>query len=176
MYHVNTRMRERGLTQIPGLWTLDGNQVDFLFEPPGLARRLAPEADHNPYRGLLPYEAPDCDLFFGPLGADKRRDLLQRITNNPSPLVASIGRSGVGKSSLLRAGLIGGLLYPRYRDTQPQQLAPLKKEERPLRQAAYRPMAGTAGWAMLLLRPQASPVSYWRKCWGSFWGRRSAQN
>ena len=130
---------------------------------------MAPEPDHNPYRGLLPYEAPDCDLFFG--REAESADLLQRITNNPSPLVALIGRSGVGKSSLLRAGLIGGLLYPRYRDTQPQQLAPLKKEERPLRQAAYRPMAGTAGWGALLLRPQASPVSDLAKVLGQLLGQ-----
>ncbi len=56
----------------------------------------------NPYRGLYPFEADDQALFFG--RAQDIRILLERLRAEPLLLVA--GDSGVGKSSLCRAGLL----------------------------------------------------------------------
>ena len=61
----------------------------------------------NPYRGLLALEEQDADFFFG-------RDLetcaiLDTIIAKPSRLIALIGNSGVGKSSLVQAGVVGSL-------------------------------------------------------------------
>jgi len=56
----------------------------------------------NPYRGLLPYEPRDRALFFG--RRSEVGTLVERLRNERSLLV--IGDSGVGKSSLVRAGLL----------------------------------------------------------------------
>jgi WD40 repeat protein/class 3 adenylate cyclase/tRNA A-37 threonylcarbamoyl transferase component Bud32 len=54
-----------------------------------------------PYRGLLAFGPKDRAFFFG--REDVVRDLLDRLT--PGRLVALIGASGSGKSSVLRAGV-----------------------------------------------------------------------
>ncbi|HEX8819153.1 MAG TPA: protein kinase [Archangium sp.] len=56
----------------------------------------------NPYRGLAPFEAEHRALFFG-RDADIRA-VLERLRRQPLVLVA--GDSGVGKSSLCRAGIL----------------------------------------------------------------------
>jgi serine/threonine protein kinase/formylglycine-generating enzyme required for sulfatase activity len=56
----------------------------------------------NPYRGLLAFEAEQRPLFFG-RGAEARA-ALDRLRAEPFVLVA--GDSGVGKSSLCRAGVV----------------------------------------------------------------------
>jgi serine/threonine protein kinase len=59
----------------------------------------------NPYPGMRAFQETDADRFFG-----RRRDidhLLARLAE--APLVALVGASGVGKSSLVRAGLIPAL-------------------------------------------------------------------
>ena len=56
----------------------------------------------NPYRGLNAFEAEHRDLFFGRDG--ESRMVLERLGVEPFVLVA--GDSGVGKSSLCRAGIL----------------------------------------------------------------------
>lgn len=58
-----------------------------------------------PYKGLNPYAEADAEIFFG-----RTRDT-QRIINNllAWPLTVLYGQSGVGKSSVLRAGVIHAL-------------------------------------------------------------------
>src|SRR5262249_57477077 len=56
----------------------------------------------KPYRGLQPFEGEHRNLFFG--RAAETRALLDRLRGEPFVLVA--GDSGVGKSSLCRAGLL----------------------------------------------------------------------
>ncbi|MFB7508439.1 nSTAND1 domain-containing NTPase [Streptomyces broussonetiae] len=75
-----------------------------------VARHVAAEvddADDNdaPYRGLARFEPGDRDLFFG------RDHLVAQLTDRvrTRPMVAVVGASGSGKSSLLRAGLIPAL-------------------------------------------------------------------
>jgi hypothetical protein len=55
-----------------------------------------------PYRGLEPFYEDDAPIFFG---RDKfADDLLQKVLNYP--LVAVVGPSGSGKSSVIQAGLL----------------------------------------------------------------------
>ncbi|MDX6396220.1 MAG: hypothetical protein QOJ73_7283 [Streptosporangiaceae bacterium] len=71
-----------------------------------------------PYRGLASFEPEDAEWFFG--REELTRHLLIRATADPGSIPGSgaaagvplvvIGSSGSGKSSLLRAGLIPGLL------------------------------------------------------------------
>ncbi|MFC5819145.1 hypothetical protein ACFPUY_28950 [Nonomuraea harbinensis] len=66
--------------------------------------------DLCPYQGLAPFESGRAELFFGRTRAT--RDLLgrlrRRLTDHGTVLLVS-GASGVGKSSLLRAGLMPAL-------------------------------------------------------------------
>ena len=58
-----------------------------------------------PYRGLLPYDAADSDSFFG--REDDIAACLRRLRD--TSVLAVIGPSGVGKSSLVRAGVVASL-------------------------------------------------------------------
>jgi WD domain, G-beta repeat len=71
--------------------------------PEAPASLLAPEA---PYRGLIPYSEQDAPLFFG------REDECEVVINNllASRVTLLYGASGVGKTSLLRAGVTHELL------------------------------------------------------------------
>ena len=66
------------------------------------AEPVADDADDPPYRGLGRFEPGDRELFFG--RADEVARLAARVRTDR--LVAVVGASGSGKSSLLRAGLI----------------------------------------------------------------------
>src|SRR5690349_12449880 len=61
-----------------------------------------PAALPCPYRGLAPFEERDAELFFG------REDDVERVAQvlRRRSVVAVAGPSGVGKSSLVRAGLV----------------------------------------------------------------------
>ncbi len=56
----------------------------------------------NPYRGLLAFEAQHKDLFFG--RAAEISAIVDRLRSEP--LIILAGNSGVGKSSLVRAGVL----------------------------------------------------------------------
>jgi len=58
-----------------------------------------------PYRGLLPYDAEDAELFFG--REDDVASCLRRLRD--TGVLVVIGPSGVGKSSLVRAGVVASL-------------------------------------------------------------------
>jgi DNA-binding SARP family transcriptional activator/WD40 repeat protein len=95
---------ELGLDPGPELARLEGlllRQDPSLDVP--MSREISPGC---PYRGLLPYGAEDADSFFG-------RDVdvaacLRRLRD--SNVLAVVGPSGVGKSSLLRAGVVASLV------------------------------------------------------------------
>lgn len=67
----------------------------------------APEMlrDVCPFKGLAPFEAADAEFFFG------RERLVDELVGRlqDAPLLALVGPSGSGKSSLLRAGLLPAL-------------------------------------------------------------------
>ena len=59
-----------------------------------------------PYRGLLPYDAEDADSFFG-----RETDVAACLRKlRDTGLLAVVGPSGVGKSSLIRAGVVATLV------------------------------------------------------------------
>ena len=64
-----------------------------------------PDLD-NPYPGLRPFLADETHLFFG--RDEHRIELLQRLRQ--TRFLAVVGTSGSGKSSLVRAGLLPGIL------------------------------------------------------------------
>jgi len=69
----------------------------------------------NPYRGLSAFQEPDAEDFHG--RDSEITSLLDALASNR--LVAVVGPSGIGKSSLVRAGLIPALrsgALPRSRD------------------------------------------------------------
>ncbi|KAA8885848.1 hypothetical protein F3087_24745 [Nocardia colli] len=70
-------------------------------EPPGI------DADRAPYRGLQSYRVEDSDLFFGRTDAKQRLlELISAVESSDRPAAALLlGPSGIGKSSLLAAGL-----------------------------------------------------------------------
>jgi hypothetical protein len=82
-------------------WNLPDAVGDPLFGLPELPNLDLPD---TPYRFLNRYKKADAPLFFG--RARYIRDLFERLTNPiGSPVVMLCGQSGVGKSSLLEAGL-----------------------------------------------------------------------
>ncbi|HVV84722.1 MAG TPA: serine/threonine-protein kinase, partial [Kofleriaceae bacterium] len=70
------------------------------------ARTRAVRTDENPYRGLRPFEAAHRGLFFGrelEIGA-----IVERLRTDSVVVIA--GDSGVGKSSLCRAGVVPAIV------------------------------------------------------------------
>ena len=69
-------------------------------EPTGFP--VATEAGREPYLGLRSYSAADADLFFG---READVDALVELSREPG-LIAVVGPSGSGKSSLVKAGVV----------------------------------------------------------------------
>ena len=96
--------RELGLDPGPDLAALE---QAVLRQDPGLLELSVPvEASLEcPYRGLLPYDTDDASLFFG-----RSTDVdacLGRLGS--TGVLAVVGASGTGKSSLVRAGVVPSL-------------------------------------------------------------------
>jgi WD40 repeat protein len=105
---------------------------------PPLARRTLPPC---PYRGLYPFRVQDAALFFG------REDLTDRLVQEVTrrPLVAVVGPSGSGKSSVVFAGLLPQLL---------QQPGWVGVSMRPAQ--ASSPLHALAGALLPVLEPDCS--------------------
>ncbi len=75
----------------------------FALSGPAIAAPFA--STECPYRGLLSFEASDRELFFG------REQILTEILGRIAPgrLIAIVGASGSGKSSVLRAGVVAAV-------------------------------------------------------------------
>ncbi|MFF9863298.1 nSTAND1 domain-containing NTPase [Streptomyces tendae] len=78
-------------------------------EWPELRRRLLAD---SPYRELLPFTEHDRAVFHG-RGSETQR-LVELLDQQRVPLLPVLGPSGVGKSSLVGAGLLGSLDHDRY--------------------------------------------------------------
>jgi len=94
---------EFGLDPGPDLVDLEAM---LLRQDPSLLPATEPEASSAcPYRGLLPYDAADADTFFG--RHDDIAACLRRLRD--TKVLTVVGPSGVGKSSLVRAGVVASL-------------------------------------------------------------------
>ncbi|MBN2715537.1 MAG: SUMF1/EgtB/PvdO family nonheme iron enzyme [Deltaproteobacteria bacterium] len=80
----------------------NGNEVRMALAQltPEMRTEVSPEG--NPYRGLHPFEQEHRNLFFG--RDSEIRLILERLKSEPLVVVA--GDSGIGKSSLCRAGIM----------------------------------------------------------------------
>src|SRR5262249_14038859 len=78
---------------------------------PGPGPGVAVVKGESPYRGLDVFDVAHADLFFG--REKLTRDLVEMLgaaIRGPGPrLLAVVGPSGSGKSSLVRAGLVAAL-------------------------------------------------------------------
>ncbi|GGQ21128.1 hypothetical protein BKA00_001140 [Actinomadura coerulea] len=96
----------------------------------------------SPYQGLAPFEPEQAEVFFG--RAQATRDLLGRLgprLEERGTILLVSGSSGVGTSSLLRAGLM-----------------PALAEGAP-------PLTGSARWPCLLMTPTADPLRALAEVW-----------
>ncbi|SFO84919.1 WD40 repeat [Actinomadura madurae] len=112
----------------------------------GEARR-PDERDVCPYQGLAPFEADRTDVFFGRVQAT--RNLVDRLgprLKERGTILLVSGASGVGKSSLLRAGLLPALAE------------------------GALPLAGSALWPRLLMTPTATPLRALAEAWTRAFG------
>jgi hypothetical protein len=100
----------------------------------------------NPYRGLESLREEDAEFFFGREG--KTAEILSLIQSRRGRVIALIGNSGVGKSSLVQAGVIGSLKRQRWpgaegqpwpddlRDSRAWSYLTIKPGDQPLRALA----------------------------------------
>jgi hypothetical protein len=99
--------RQLPSTQSPGYFPLSrSTKGQFIFLQPSAADPIAalPHRElHNPYKGLSSFSSRDSYLFFGREKAV--RELKGLFTGRDEVLVVS-GASGVGKSSLVMAGIL----------------------------------------------------------------------
>jgi hypothetical protein len=98
----------------------------------------------QPYRGLAAMEEKDSDYFFG--RAQETVDVLSELAVAPDRLPVLLGNSGVGKSSLAKAGV----------------LAALKRQAWPERAgtpgAWPEAFKGSRRWCFLTLKPGTEPL------------------
>jgi WD40 repeat protein/DNA-binding SARP family transcriptional activator len=82
-------------------------EEQLLRQDPALAPVLSREVSGAcPYRGLLPFETDDADSFFG-----READVAACLRKlRDSRVLAVVGPSGIGKSSLVRAGVVAALV------------------------------------------------------------------
>jgi WD40 repeat protein len=104
------------LVQTPGIWPLrPDNTGEFIFRNPRLPQNTLPDPPlddaNNPWMGLRPYGSEQAGLLFG--REDCIEEILNRILDDDrSRLIAVIGASGTGKSSVVKAGVLPRLESP----------------------------------------------------------------
>ena len=112
--------------QTPGIWPLrPDNTGEYIFRNPRLPKNTLPDPPldeaNNPWLGLRAYSSDDGRLFFG--RETCIAGIIERVVDRDRPrLVAVIGASGTGKSSVVKAGVL-----PRLE--QPQQASPAAGDE-----------------------------------------------
>src|SRR4029453_14797705 len=107
-----------GLTQLHWIESTEPTAPDPLarivaaLQAREVAKPLEPWRAINPYRGLVALEEQDADFFFG--RDSETGEIIDKIIATPGRLIALVGNSGVGKSSLVQAGVIGSLKRQRW--------------------------------------------------------------
>ena len=107
-----------------------------LFLPGRRTQQL--RGDESPYAGLSPFQEGDAGKFFG-----RNREIAAMVSRiRDCPLMAVVGSSGVGKSSLVRAGLVPALK----RSGEPWEVLVVRPGRQPIEALAaiLAPMITTA--------------------------------
>ena len=91
------RLEEQVLLQDPRLESRGAARAGITTDVP---------TSKNPFRGLQAFKETDVDVFFG---RDRMTSELLRRVQSDSRLLAIVGASGSGKSSVIRAGLLTSL-------------------------------------------------------------------
>ena len=100
------RVVERCLDPDPAKRYDSGEELREALEQLHPSRAQRVNQDSNPYRGLRPFEAAHRGLFFG--RGIEIGEVLERLRTDSIVIVT--GDSGVGKSSLCRAGVVPSIL------------------------------------------------------------------
>lgn len=88
-------------------------EIDRRRAPGGTPRRLATWSEGSPFRGLGVFDQQHAQLFFGrTTHIEAALAQLRRQASAGTPILLVFGRSGVGKSSFVRAGLAPTLTAP----------------------------------------------------------------
>ncbi len=132
---VEPQTETHTVRQTPGLCTLRNHgKGEFIFLIPGHALNLPPapalNKQNNPYQGLESFDVGDADLFYG---REALVDSLSHFIKEHSFTVV-LGASGIGKSSLVKAGLIPALQNKA--DENWHILPVMRPEESPLKALA----------------------------------------
>jgi WD40 repeat protein len=149
-----------GADDVAGRWSLGVAAGDPLFGIPPVPQGDLPEL---PYRHLEWFGREHAEIFFG--RGKEIRELYERVTSGESaPILLLYGQSGVGKSSLLDAGLLPRLLNSHEtRYTRRDQSLGLRGTlERALgvgagsnAAEAWRALEGSSGKPLLVVLDQA---------------------
>ncbi|GAB2635160.1 hypothetical protein GCM10009743_07810 [Kribbella swartbergensis] len=113
---------ELGLDPTPSLAGLQ--ERILLHDPtlePGRAAAAVSVPHRNPYKGLRPFEVADSDDYFG---REVLTDEILSRLGQGHPLVAVVGPSGSGKSSVLAAGVLARLLADQERPPAVVEIPP----------------------------------------------------
>ncbi len=112
------------------------------------AERRSEDDSRAPYRGLARFEAADVGVYFG--RDELVAQLVERVRTHR--LVAVVGASGSGKSSLLRAGLVPALQREGALDRRPAGIRILTPGARPFsaHAAAIAPASGRGDAVVIL--------------------------
>jgi WD40 repeat protein len=117
------------------LRTMEAEVVEGVVDLQRARERAAPQGEPDgtvvcPFKGLAAFGPEDADYFFGRerLGAE----LVARLVG--APLLAIVGASGTGKSSVLRAGLLPALAGGVLPGSEAWQLVVIRPGPRPQRE------------------------------------------
>ena len=129
-----------------------------LLELASVPHVTEPTPGTPPFKGLRSFAESDADLFFGREALTDR--LMERIRGTPSDLrfLAVVGASGIGKSSIVGAGLIPALRRDRsFRTWQIRSLTPTAHPLQALAGALLPPDSSLAAMASLMDDLRAEP-------------------
>ena len=147
---------DRCIRRAPAERFASGEELRLALEALRPVAREGAAPAGNPYRGLRPFEAEHRGLFFG-RGAEIET-VVDRLRGQPFVLVA--GDSGVGKSSLCRAGVLPAIVEGGLEPARQWQTSSITPGRRPV-QALLNALAGDLGGdeesvaASLLAEPDA---------------------